>query len=303
MPEVRIAGHPIGDGHPCYIVAEIGINHNGDLAIAKKIIDVAVAAGCDAVKFQKRNPEFSVPPEQRDMLRETPWGIITYLEYRHKVEFGLDEYQEIARYCKEEGITWFASGWDQDSVDFLEQLNVPCHKIPAAALTDDSLLRHVRAKGRPIIMSTGMSTLEQVDHAVEVVGKKDLILLHCCSAYPAYYEELNLRLIPVLRDRYGVLAGYWAMRLDSRPLWQLLRWAPVWSSVMSRSTERCGDPTTPHPWSRTASPDWSETFALSNNPWAMALSGSCHARNPSSRDSVVCASFSWFASNRVRGAG
>ncbi len=208
MPEVRIAGHPIGDGHPCYIVAEIGINHNGDLAIAKKIIDVAVAAGCDAVKFQKRNPEFSVPPEQRDMLRETPWGIITYLEYRHKVEFGLDEYQEIARYCKEEGITWFASGWDQDSVDFLEQLNVPCHKIPAAALTDDSLLRHVRAKGRPIIMSTGMSTLEQVDHAVEVVGKKDLILLHCCSAYPAYYEELNLRLIPVLRDRYGVLAGY-----------------------------------------------------------------------------------------------
>jgi N-acetylneuraminate synthase len=208
MQEVRIAGRTVGDGHPCYLVAEIGINHNGDLAIAKQLIDTAAAAGCDAVKFQKRDPELSVPPEQRSMMRETPWGTITYLEYRYKVELGPEAYQEIARYCKEESIAWFASGWDEDSVDFLERLNVPCYKIPAAALTDDPLLRHVRSKSRPIIMSTGMSTLEQLDHAVEVVGKEDLILLHCCSAYPAHYEELNLRVIPMLRDRYGVLVGY-----------------------------------------------------------------------------------------------
>jgi N-acetylneuraminate synthase len=208
MSEVRIGGAVVGDGHPCYVIAEIGINHNGDLDIAKKIIDVAEAAGCNAVKFQKRNPDTWLLADQHDIPRETPWGVIRNIEYRRKLELGLAEFREIDRYCRELGITWFASGWDAESVDFLEQFSIPCYKIAAASLTDDDLLRRTRAKGKPVILSTGMSTLEQVDHAVEVLGKKDLILLHCCSAYPAHYAELNLRVIPTLRERYGVPVGY-----------------------------------------------------------------------------------------------
>ncbi|OGC22514.1 N-acetylneuraminate synthase [candidate division WOR-1 bacterium RIFOXYB2_FULL_42_35] len=205
---VKIGKDTVGEGHPAYFIAEIGINHNGSVDIAKKLITVAAAAGCNAVKFQKRTPELCVPEAQRNLMRETPWGNMTYFDYRHKVEFGAKEYGEIDRFCKEVGITWFASPWDVDSVDFLEQYNLPCYKIPAAKLTDDTLLKHLRQKGRPIILSTGMSSLEQVDHAVEVLQKKDLILLHCCSAYPAQYEDLNLCLITYLKERYGVPVGY-----------------------------------------------------------------------------------------------
>lgn len=206
--EVNVGGRLVGEGHPVYIVAEIGINHNGDLATAKRLIDAAVLSGCDAVKFQKRTPEVCVPAEQRDLLRETPWGIMTYLEYRHRLEFGADEYAEINRYCRERGITWFASCWDEASVDFIEQFNPPCYKIASASLTDDTLLRHHRRYGRPIILSTGMSTLEQIDHAVEVLGTDDLIILHCTSTYPSQPDELNLRVIPALKERYGVPIGY-----------------------------------------------------------------------------------------------
>ncbi len=205
---VKIGDSVIGNGNPAYFIAEIGINHNGDINIAKRLITLAAGAGCNAVKFQKRNPEVCVPLSQRNLMRETPWGLITYFDYRFKVEFEEQEYAEIDTFCKSLNITWFASPWDMDSVDFLEKFNIPCYKIPSAKLTDDKLLEHVRGKGMPVILSTGMSSLEQLDHAVDILGKKDLILLHCCSAYPATYTDLNLRLIPYLKERYGVQVGY-----------------------------------------------------------------------------------------------
>ncbi|MEJ5241428.1 MAG: N-acetylneuraminate synthase family protein [Anaerolineales bacterium] len=210
MPrEVKLGNRWVGDGHPTYIIAELGINHNGDLEIAKAMIDAAVHAGVDAVKFQKRTPEVCTPPEQQKQMRETPWGYITYLEYRYKVEFGLEEYREIDRYCKEKGIPWFASVWDEPSVDFMEQFDTPAYKIPSAALTDHNLLRYVRRTGRPIILSTGMSTMEQIRRAVDVLGTENLIITHCTSTYPCEPEELNLRMIQTLRNEFpNVPIGY-----------------------------------------------------------------------------------------------
>ena len=207
MKEIKIGNTLAGDGHPCYVIAEIGINHNGDIDITKKLIDVAVTSGCNAVKFQKRTVEIVYPAEELARPRESPFGT-TNGDLKYGLEFGLEEYREIDRYCKEKNITWFASCWDEQSVDFIEQFSVPCYKIASASLTDDALLRHTRAMGRPILLSTGMSTLEQIDHAVDVLGKEDLIILHTCSTYPAYYEELNLRVMPLLRERYGILVGY-----------------------------------------------------------------------------------------------
>jgi N-acetylneuraminate synthase len=207
MAEVRIGSTVVGDGHPCFIVAEIGINHNGDVDLARKLIDVAVAAGCNAVKFQKRTVEVVYTPEELARPRESPFGT-TNAELKQGLEFGFDEYFEIDACCRAKGIAWFVSCWDEASVDFIGQFDVPCHKIASASLTDDGLLRHVRRQGRPVILSTGMSSMEEVEHAVRVLGRKDLILLHSCSTYPAYYEELNLRLIPVLRERFAVPVGY-----------------------------------------------------------------------------------------------
>ncbi len=209
MPrEVKIGNRMIGDGHPTYIVAEIGVNHNGDLEIAKKMIDAAVHAGVDAVKFQKRTPEICTPPEQQKQMRETPWGYITYLEYRRKVEFGEAEYREIDRYCKKHKISWFASVWDEPSVEFLERFHTPAYKIPSAALTDDNLLRHLRKTGKPLILSTGMSTLEQIREAVGVLSTENLIITHATSAYPCEPEELNLRMIATLREVFPCPIGY-----------------------------------------------------------------------------------------------
>src|SRR4030043_2186930 len=160
--EIMIGNRAVGDGHPTYIVAEIGINHNGSLEIAKSLIDVAVNNRVDAVKFQKRTPELCVPPEQQKHMRDTPWGYITYLEYRFKVEFGLNEYREIDRYCKQKNMPWFASVWAEPSVDFLQQFNPVCYKIPSASLTDKNLLLHARQTGKPIILSTGMSTMHPI---------------------------------------------------------------------------------------------------------------------------------------------
>jgi len=209
MPrEVKIGNRMIGDGHPTYIVAEIGVNHNGDLEIAKKMIDAAVHAGVDAVKFQKRTPEICTPPEQQKQMRETPWGYITYLEYRRKVEFGEAEYREIDRYCKKHKVSWFASVWDEPSVEFLERFHTPAYKIPSAALTDDNLLRHLRKTGKPLILSTGMSTLEQIKEAVGVLGTEKLVIAHATSAYPCEPEELNLRMIATLREVFPCPIGY-----------------------------------------------------------------------------------------------
>jgi len=207
MTDIKIGSRLVGDGHPCYVIAEIGINHNGDIETARKLIDVAAASGCDAVKFQKRTIEVVYSAEELAHPRESPFGT-TNGDLKYGLEFGQEEYQEIDRYCRERKITWFASCWDEASVDFIAQFNVPCFKIASASLTDDDLLRHTRAKGRPILLSTGMSSLEQVDHAVDLLGKKDLIVLHTTSTYPAFYEELNLRVIPALKQRYGVPVGY-----------------------------------------------------------------------------------------------
>ncbi len=208
MAQIRIGDRAVGDGQPVYIVAEIGINHNGDLALAKRLIDAAYLAGCDAVKFQKRTPELCVPPEQRDIPRETPWGLMSYLEYRHRLEFGQPEYDEIDRYCRERGITWFASVWDEPSVDFLERYAPVCYKIPSAALTDHNLLRYLRQTGRPLILSTGMSTLEQIREAVDILGEDNLLITHCTSTYPCPPHELNLRMIETLRREFHCPIGY-----------------------------------------------------------------------------------------------
>src|SRR5262245_61926255 len=168
MPEtLALGGRLIGAGQPAYVIGEIGINHNGDLEIAKQLIDVAVVAGCDAVKFQKRTPELCVPPEQRDVTRETPWGIMTYLEYRTRIEFGLEEFREIDRYCADRGIALFCSSWDPPSVDFVEQFDPICYKIASASLTDGELLARLAATGRPLILSTGMSTIDEIRAAVK----------------------------------------------------------------------------------------------------------------------------------------
>lgn len=207
MTEIKIGSTLVGDGHPCYVIAEIGINHNGDIDTAKNLIDVAVAAGCNAVKFQKRSIEVVYSPEELARPRESPFGT-TNGDLKYGLEFGQEKYQEIDRYCKKKNISWFASCWDEQSVNFIAQFNAPCYKIASACLTDDNLLRHTRSKGHPILLSTGMSTLEQIDHAVQVLGKEDLVILHSTSTYPALYEELNLRVIPMLRQRYGVPVGY-----------------------------------------------------------------------------------------------
>ena len=207
--EMKIGKKLVGDDHPTYMIAEIGINHNGDVELAKKMIDAAVAAGVDAVKFQKRTPEVCTPPDQQTKMRQTPWGYITYLDYRYKVEFGVDEYTEIDRYCKERGIGWFVSVWDEGSVDFIEQFDTPAYKLPSASLTDHDLLRHVRATGRPIIISTGMSTMDEIRRGVEVVGDENLGIMHSTSSYPCPPEELNLRMIQTLKSEFSdIPIGY-----------------------------------------------------------------------------------------------
>ena len=206
--EVLLGERSVGDGHPCFVVGEIGINHNGDIDIAKRLIQVAAAAGCDAVKFQKRTPSICVPEAQRKIMRETPWGYISYMDYREHVEFDLEAYREIDRHCRKHEIRWFASCWDEPSVEFIEQFDVPCFKVASACLTDEPLLRRTRATGRPLVLSTGMSSLEQIDRAVAILGRQDLILLQAVSTYPARYDELNLRVIGALRERYGVPVGY-----------------------------------------------------------------------------------------------
>jgi N-acetylneuraminate synthase len=219
-PVVQIGGKHVGEGEPVFIIAEIGINHNGSLAIAKKLIDGAVLAGCDAVKFQKRTPEKCVPRDQWDIERDTPWGRMSYIEYRHKVEFGQAEYEAIDRHCKERGILWFASCWDEDSVAFMEQFNPPCYKIASACLTDTHLLIEHRTTNRPVILSTGMSTPEEIDLAVRTLGRKNLLIAHATSTYPCPPDQLNLNMIHTLRNRYpDCPIGYSGHETGLTPTW------------------------------------------------------------------------------------
>lgn len=207
-PVVNIGNRAVGRGEPTFVIAEIGINHNGDLDIAKQLVDVAVVAKCDAVKFQKRTPELCVPVEQRDLMRETPWGVMTYLEYRERIEFGQPEYEELNRYCAEREIEWFVSPWDPLSVDFMEQFDPVCYKLASASLTDDELLDRLVATGRPLILSTGMSTMDEIRAAAAKVPTDRLLLAHATSTYPCKPEELNLGMLATLADEFGCPVGY-----------------------------------------------------------------------------------------------
>jgi N-acetylneuraminate synthase len=205
---VKIGNKTVGPGNPCYVIAEIGINHNGDIDIAKQLIKMSAEAGCDAVKFQKRTPELCVPLDQRNVIRETPWGQMTYMDYRYKVEFDESQYQDLANYASSLNVHLFASPWDVESVDFMVKMKHPVIKIPSASITDLELLEKIASTKLPVIMSTGMSTMDQIDKAVSVLNKENLLIAHSTSAYPCDPAELNLKMIPVLQDRYQVPIGY-----------------------------------------------------------------------------------------------
>jgi N-acetylneuraminate synthase len=217
---VDIGGKRVGDGHPVYVVAEIGINHNGSIELAKRLIHGAALAGCDAVKFQKRTPEKCVPRDQWYLERDTPWGRMTYIEYRHKVEFSEKEYREIDRFCRQEKIDWFASCWDEESVVFMEQFSPPCYKAASASLTDMGLLKRKRETGLPLILSTGMSTMEEIEAAVNVVGTDKLLIAHSTSTYPCPTHQLNLKMISTLRARFPECPiGYSGHEVGLSPTW------------------------------------------------------------------------------------
>lgn len=205
---VQIGEEIVGPKRPTYVIGEIGINHNGDIDVAKKLIDVAALAGAQAVKFQKRTPAISTPEDMKRTRRETPWGEMSYLDYRYRVEFEQDQYTEIGAYAFDKGVDWFASPWDVPSVSFLEDMGVSTHKVASASVTDLDLLRELAMTGKPIVLSTGMSTLKQIDRAVEILGTERLVIMHATSTYPLPPEEANLLMIPALADRYHVPIGY-----------------------------------------------------------------------------------------------
>ncbi len=209
VPTRRLGDRVVGAGHPVYVTGEIGINHNGELANALALVDRAAEAGCDAVKLQKRTPRVCTPRDQWDVERDTPWGRMTYIDYRDRVELGESEYAAIDAHARERGIAWFASPWDLEAVDFLEAFDPPCYKVASASLTDDELLRKLRSTGRSVVLSTGMSTMTQIRHAVEVIGSTNIVLCHATSTYPAQAGELNLRMIDTLQAEFpNVPIGY-----------------------------------------------------------------------------------------------
>ncbi|HEV3457322.1 MAG TPA: N-acetylneuraminate synthase family protein [Thermoanaerobaculia bacterium] len=217
---VEIGGRRVGAGQPVLVIAEIGINHNGSLEMARKLIDGAYLAGAEAVKFQKRTPELCVPKEQRNLERDTPWGRIPYIEYRRRMEFGEAEFTAIDRHCRERGVLWFASCWDEEAVDFIERWEPPCYKIASASLTDHDLLRKVRSTGRPVMLSTGMSTAAEIDEAVALLGRDNLLIAHSTSTYPCPPGDLNLRMIETLRRLYPECpVGYSGHETGLAPTW------------------------------------------------------------------------------------
>ncbi|HEY4644625.1 MAG TPA: N-acetylneuraminate synthase family protein [Bacteroidota bacterium] len=219
MKAINIGGRLVGPGHPVFVIAEVGINHNGDVELAKSLVNAAFDAGCDAVKFQKRTPEVCVPSDQRNLLRDTPWGVMTYLEYRRRLEFRLNEYAEVDRECRRKGIIWFASCWDRESVDFMEMFDPPCYKISSACLTDTELLLRVKITGKPVILSTGMSTMEEIFMAVNTLGQENLLIAHTTSAYPCDVSELNLRVIGTFRELFECPIGYSGHEVGLAPTW------------------------------------------------------------------------------------
>jgi N-acetylneuraminate synthase len=217
---LNFLGHIVGDDQPIFMIAEIGLNHNGELGIAKKLIDAAFACNWHCVKFQKRTPEICVPEPQKNVIRETPWGKMTYLEYRHRVEFGENEYSYIDHYCREKPIFWSSSVWDLPSLKFICRYDVPFIKIPSAKLVEKDLLRAAAEMGKPIILSTGMSTVEEIDAAVTMLDEllpESYALMHTNSTYPTPPEDLNLLTIKFLKERYGCVIGYSGHEYDLEP--------------------------------------------------------------------------------------
>ena len=215
MGEVKV-----GAGFPVFMVAEIGINHNGDIQAAKKLIDAAFACNWHCVKFQKRYPDVCVPEHQKNQLRDTPWGKITYLEYRYKVEFCEPEYQQIDAYCKEKPIAWTASVWDVPSLKFILGYDVPFIKIPSAKIVDHELLKQAADSGKPVVLSTGMSELSEIDAAVALMERHcpdNFVLMHTNSVYPTPTEDLNLNMINTLQKRYSCIVGYSGHEYDLEP--------------------------------------------------------------------------------------
>jgi N-acetylneuraminate synthase len=217
---IRIGSKWVGEGAPVFVIAEIGINHNGSVDTAKRMIDGAVLAGADAVKFQKRTPEACVPRDQWLIERDTPWGRMTYIEYRHRMEFTAEQYAAIDRHCRERGILWFASCWDEQAVAFIDGFAPPCYKAASASLTDHALLKAMKATGRPLIISTGMSTMEEIVAAVAAIGTDNLLIAHSTSAYPCPVDSLNLRMIDTLKARYPACpVGYSGHETGLAPTW------------------------------------------------------------------------------------
>jgi len=217
---VKVGNKIIGDGQPVFVIAEIGINHNGSVDIAKKMIEGAAFAGCDAVKFQKRTPELCVPKDQWNIERDTPWGRMTYIEYRHRMEFTKEQFAEIVNFCEQKNIIWFASCWDEEAVDFIEEFDPRLYKIASASLTDAGLLLKHISLDKPIILSTGMSTMEEIECAVDILGTQNLLLAHATSAYPCRNEELNLNMIKTLRQKFpAVPIGYSGHEVGLSPSW------------------------------------------------------------------------------------
>jgi N-acetylneuraminate synthase len=211
---IKIANHTKGTDNKTFVVAEIGINHNGDIEIAKKLIAAAKDSGCDAVKFQKRTIDVLYTVDELAKPRENPFGP-TNGDLKHALEFGENEYRQIDEFCKEQNIIWFASPWDEASVDFLEQFNVPCYKVAAASLTDTKLLQKIKSTAKPVILSGGMSSAEEIERAVKTLGTENLIILHCVSLYPAPVDKINLRAMQTLMQKYSVPVGYSGHELDA----------------------------------------------------------------------------------------
>jgi len=218
--KIDFCGQSVGDDEPVFMIAEIGLNHNGELGIAKKLIDAAFACNWHCVKFQKRTPDLCVPDHQKTVMRDTPWGRMTYLEYRHRIEFGEREYSYINQYCREKPIFWTSSVWDLPSLQFILRYDVPFIKIPSAKLVETDLLRAAAATGKPVVLSTGMSTVEEIDAAVSVLNESapgNYILMHTNSTYPTPPEELNLLTLKFLKDRYDCVVGYSGHEYDLEP--------------------------------------------------------------------------------------
>ncbi|HYP91082.1 MAG TPA: N-acetylneuraminate synthase family protein [Polyangiaceae bacterium] len=219
-PRVKIGGREVGEDQPVFVIAEVGINHNGSLELCEKLIEGAHRAGCDAVKFQKRTPELCVPLEQWQVMRDTPWGRMSYIDYKRKIEFGASEFEHVDRVCKRLGIPWFASCWDLPSIEAIERFAPPCYKAASASLTDHELLRAMKATGKPLIISTGMSSGDEIDAAISAVGHKHLLIAHSTSTYPCPVHELNLRMIRTLKREYPRCPiGYSGHETGLAPTW------------------------------------------------------------------------------------